>query len=177
MNKKVTCCFAGHSDIYDNEIIIRVKTIAETLITEYNVTTFLLENYGNFDKYAFRALNELRICFPDIQINLVLPYMTKEINEYRELYYKQYDSILLADIPANTPKKLYILKCNKYMVDNSDFLICYIERTWGGALKTFEYAKRKKLKIFNIKSKQELPLLYKSILITSYSRYYFICFA
>ena len=64
--------------------------------------------------------------------------------------YDKYDNILIADIIETTPRKFYILKTNEYIVDNSDFLICYIEKTWGGAVYTYRYAKRKGLKIFNL---------------------------
>ena len=59
----------------------------------------------------------------------------------------------VADIPENTPKRFYITKTNEYMVNNSDFLICYIQKSWGGAVTTYKYAKRKKLQIFNIAEK------------------------
>lgn len=67
-----------------------------------------------------------------------------------ESYYDKYDNILVADIPLTTPKRLKIIKANEYMVNNSDFLICYIDHTWGGAFKTFDYARKRKLKIFNV---------------------------
>ena len=41
-------------------------------------------------------------------------------------------------------------KGNEYVVDNCNFLICYIERHYGGAYRTFTYARRKKKEIFNI---------------------------
>ena len=84
-------------------------------------------------------------------MNLVIPYLTSEINEYKELYYKDYDNILVADIPEKTPKKLQIIKGNQYMVKNSQVLVCYVKHSWGGAAKTLEFAqKRKNIKIINI---------------------------
>ncbi len=38
-----------------------------------------------------------------------------------------------------------------YNSDITDYLICYIEREWGGAYKTFDYAARQNnVKIFNL---------------------------
>lgn len=68
----------------------------------------------------------------------MLPYITKEINNYKEEYYKNYDEIFITDMPENTPTKFKILKCNQHMVDSSDFLLCYITHDWGGATKTIE---------------------------------------
>ena len=39
------------------------------------------------------------------------------------------------------------------MINNSDILVCYIERNWGGAIRTYRYAKRKGIKIYNIAEK------------------------
>lgn len=144
------CCFCGHSNIYDNEAIDKVKRVAEELITQYNVNEFWVGNYGSFDSYAGQSIRELKNFYPHIKLDLVIPYLTKDINESKDLYCKKCDNILVADIPLNTPKRLQIIKANEYMVDNSGFLICYIDHTWGGAVKTFDYARKRKLKIFNI---------------------------
>ena len=82
---------------------------------------------------------------------MIIPYLTKEINEYREQYYKNYDEMVIAEIPEKTQKKYRILKTNEYMVDNSSYLICFINHSWGGAAKNLEYAERKKhITIFNL---------------------------
>ena len=41
----------------------------------------------------------------------------------------------------------------EYMVDKSDFLICYVKNNFGGAFKTMSYAEKKKhIKILNLSS-------------------------
>lgn len=144
------CCFCGHSDIWDSGAEEKIKQVAEDLILNHNVKEFWVGNYGNFDSCSATVIKELKKIYTDIRLDLVVPYLTNSINEHKELYYKRFDNILLADIPENTPKRFHITKSNEYMVDNSEFLICYIERSWGGAVKTYKYAKRRKLKIFNI---------------------------
>lgn len=150
MNKR--CCFAGHSKIYHTDNIYdNLVNLIEKLIAEENVSEFWVGNYGSFDGLSAKAVRSLKEKYPDIQLNLVIPYLTSGINEYKELYYKNYDHILMADLPERTPKKFQILKCNEYMVDNSDFIICYVQYSWGGAAKTLEYAQKKKhIKIFNL---------------------------
>ncbi len=149
-NKSARCCFAGHSQISDGNVMNEIKNMAEHLITEYGVNEFWVGNYGQFDSYAASAVRELKKSHHNIELNLVIPYLTNKVDQYKEHYYRSYDNILIADIPFNTPKKLHIIKGNEYMVDNCDFLICYIERSYGGAYKTYQYAKRKNLKIFNV---------------------------
>ena len=67
------------------------------------------------------------------------------------MFYKNYDAILISDIPENTPKRFYISKTNEYMVNKSDYLICYVNHAWGGAARTMQYALgRKHIKVINI---------------------------
>lgn len=146
MNK--ICCFAGHSKI-DNSDLVYKKLIEaiEKLIIEENIKSFQVGNYGAFDNLAIKALNELKQKY-DIKTELVIPYLTKEINENKEEYYRNYDSITIADIPLSTPQKLRIIKCNEYMISSCSYLICYIKYPWGGAAKTLNFAKsRKNIKI------------------------------
>lgn len=146
------CCFAGHSKLYDSAIIDRVVTVARTLITEHSVTEFLVGNYGSFDAYAAAAVRRLKKEYPQITLSLVIPYLTQEINEYRDDYYKKYDSIIVATIPESTPRNLKIIKTNEYMVNESDYIICYVNTSWGGAAKTMEYAQHKNIEVINLGS-------------------------
>ena len=150
MNKtKIRCTFAGHGEIHNQNLVETIKIKAKELITEYGVNEFWVGHYGDFDHYAAKAVRELKREY-DIELVLVIPYLTKEIEEYKEDYYKNFDAIIMADIPKTTPTKLRIIKANQYMVNESDYLICYVKNTWGGAAKTLEYASRKKKTIYNL---------------------------
>lgn len=77
---KKVCCFAGHSDIYDNgEIFSSVIKNAENLILNENVTEFRVGNYGAFDRLSARAIRELKKKYP-VKLVLIIPYLTSEIN-------------------------------------------------------------------------------------------------
>ena len=146
-----TCCFAGHNMAYGDDIKNKIKETAKMLIEEENVKHFLVGNYGGFDGGSAAVIRELKKTCTAITLELVIPYVTKCINDCKEMYYGNYDSIVMADIPASTPARYRIIKANKYMIDKSDFLICYISHSWGGAAETFRYAGRKKhIKIFNL---------------------------
>lgn len=146
------CCFAGHSKIYyTDNIFERLTAAIENLIIKENVSEFWVGNYGNFDKLSAKAVRSLKNKYP-VRLNLVIPYLTLDITESRELYYKNYDSIIIADMPENTPKRLQIIKCNQYMVQSSQFLICYILYNCSGAAQTLEYAQRKKKNIIRIEN-------------------------
>ncbi len=147
------CCFVGHSEIYGNRDLIydMIRNKSEELIIKKGVKEFWTGNYGEFDHIAASAVRNLKKTYLDISIILIIPYLTDEINKYKEQYNKDYDMIIISDIPEKTPKKYHIIKTNEYMVDNSDYLICFINHNWGGAVKTLEYAEKKKhITIFNI---------------------------
>ena len=153
MKKILRCCFAGHSHIYDNTIKDKIKEVAEKLIINFNVKEFWIGNYGEFDRCAKAAMKELQSHYSDIRINLVIPYLTKDIIvANRDFLSKSFNQLIIAEYAPSTPKKFQIIKSNRYMIDHSDFLICYIEHSWGGAFQTFEYAKKKKIHIINIET-------------------------
>ena len=146
------CCFAGHNSIsYSEKIQKQVYDKARELVVDFGVNEFWAGNYGSFDRLAAQVISILKQENFDVELNLVIPYVTKEINKHKKLYYDCYDNILMADIPEKTPKKYQILKCNQYMANKSDYLIAYVNHSYGGAYKTLEYARRKKhIKIFNL---------------------------
>lgn len=148
---RIVCSFAGHREIFDSGTKDKIKKVAQKLIKENGVNEFWVGNYGRFDACAALAIRELKDeSYPDIELVLVIPYVTKVIEEYKDLYSKNYDGILISDMPLNTPRQFKIIKNNEFMVENADFIICYIDHTWGGAYKTYSYAKRKKKEIFNV---------------------------
>ncbi len=155
--KRKICCFAGHGKYsIDDETREKLYAKCEELILNEDVKEFWVGHYGSFDGTASRTVRELQKKYPNIKLCLVIPYVTKGINDYKENYYKDYNEILMADMPENTPKKYQIIKCNQYMVDESDFLIAYVNYSWGGAIKTLEYALRKKhIQVFNLGTWQE----------------------
>ena len=142
------CCFAGHRDIYNIELIENIlKQLIIKLITEENVGEFMVGNYGNFDNFVKKILFSIKENYPHIKITLVIPHLIASLKETEN---QGYECILVADMPENTPHKYRILKCNEYIVNKSQFMICYVKNTWGGAYKTYEYAKKKNVKIYNL---------------------------
>lgn len=73
--KEQTALFIGHGECYG----VRhedVATAARKLI-EKGVKDFLCGGMGDFDWIAARAVYELKAEYPDITVNLVIPYHPK----------------------------------------------------------------------------------------------------
>lgn len=149
---KNICCFAGHSkDFMVSDISDKLRCAVEKLITERCVNEFWVGNYGFFDEIAAKAVRNAKREHPEIKLNLIIPYLTKKVSDNSEQYKEDYDNIFIAEIPAKTPRRLAILKCNEYMVKSSKFLICYVSSGEGGAAKTLSFAQKcKNIEIFNL---------------------------
>lgn len=145
------CCFAGHSNISNQEEIkIRLKNEIINLIEKENVTEFYNGYKGAFDSLCARTVNELKKDYPFIKSFWVLPYMPREKDDYTDSLLKLFDESIYPDL-ENVHPRFAIVKRNEWMVNNSDFLIAYVKHEWGGAFQTLRYAKRKKhISIINL---------------------------
>lgn len=144
------CCFAGHDKVYGNDDERKLTEVCQYLINQSNVTEFWVGNYGGFDRLAANVIRKLKKSY-NLKLYLIIPYLTESINKSRAVYADNYDGIIIANIPPGIPQRYKILHTNRFMIDNSTFLICFINHSWGGAAKTYEYALiNKNIRIYNI---------------------------
>ena len=61
-----------------------------------------------------------------------------------------YDNIIVPFELAGVHYKSVITKRNRWLVDNSDWLIAFVYRDFGGAYTTLRYAEKKGLQIVNL---------------------------
>lgn len=139
----MVCTFIGHSECYgiDDE---NLKRQIEDLI-KMGVREFLSGGMGDFDWKCARMVFELKKEYPKIKNTLVIPYLNFNIRN-KDLF----DEILYPDGFEKYYFKSAIIKRNRFLVDSSDYVICYIRYAFGGAAKTYEYAKKKGKKRINI---------------------------
>ncbi|MBP3546306.1 MAG: DUF1273 family protein [Alphaproteobacteria bacterium] len=143
MTQKI-CTFAGHGEIYgENTLKEKLKKEIINLIERYGVNTFYNGGKGQFDWLCADCVKELRKDYPFIKSYLILAYMPVKKNQFDADFYKKFDDTLYPEI-EKVPPKFAIVKRNEWVIDNSSFLITYINHKWGGAYRTLEYAKRKK---------------------------------
>ena len=141
--------FCGHSNcLFSDEEKDELKQLLIKEIRKNPTCKFYLGGYGDFDSLCLLTLRELKTDFPDIELLFITPYLD---NNYSKLqlakYY--YDDVIFPPIES-VPRKFAILKRNEWMVDSAELVIAYVKYSWGGAAKTLEYAKRKKVPIINI---------------------------
>ncbi|MBQ2669477.1 MAG: DUF1273 domain-containing protein, partial [Clostridia bacterium] len=68
---------------------------------------------------------------------------TKRLNTDREYYNEMYDEIIIPDL-GDVNYNRAITERNKWMVDFSEVVLCYVTRISGGAYRMREYGVRMK---------------------------------
>lgn len=136
------CTFIGHSNCSQEIERILLDTI-EDLIVKENVKTFYVGTHGKFDRYVYSTLCELKKTYK-IKIFVVLSY----INSVPD-YCKNAETIF-PEVLEKTPFKYAINKRNMYMIEQSHYMVCYLENTFSNTYEIVKKAYRKKLKIINI---------------------------
>ena len=97
---------------------------------------------GEFDEVAERTVRTLKRKYPhqDIKLVLVLPYLTKQVQD-KEINDK-YNEIIITEEAETAHYKKAITVRNRRMVDRSDYVIAKIWRDFGGAYSTIKYAQK-----------------------------------
>ncbi|MBR2870339.1 MAG: hypothetical protein IKB98_03045 [Clostridia bacterium] len=141
--------FFGHADFSEkNKYEKPLFDLLCQLCKNANSVEFLLGGYGNFDSFAYNVCLEFKKAKKNVTLTFVTPYIGKYL-ENRPFLRDQYDQIVYPPL-ENVPKKFAIIKRNEWMINGSDCVICFIHKTYGGAFSSFNYAKKKNKKVFNI---------------------------
>ena len=141
-----SCTFAGHSTAPDTLKSELVAAVTE-LIENKGVTTFYVGNHGRFDALSASAVRAVKQNYKDIRMILVVPKMSSTIENNKDYYSDMYDEILIPAESDAAHYKAMITVRNRWMVDNSDYIITYIRREYGGAYNTYKYAKKQNISI------------------------------
>ena len=122
----MTVTFFGHKDT-PKEIEPTLRTTLVDLIENHGATEFYVGNNGNFDTMVCRQLEELSHTY-SITYSVALAYLPTKKNEY-----DNFTNTLLPEGLETVPKRFAISYRNKWMVEQSDIVITYVARTYGGA--------------------------------------------
>lgn len=153
--KEKTCCFTGHRQLPERnkmEIQARLEDVVVSLIH----SGYLYFGAGGalgFDTLAAQTVLRLRKSYPQIKLILVLPCISQadrwapeDVRTYREIM-KQADKVVYTS-QDYSPGCMF--KRNRHLVDHSSACIYYLTKKSGGTAYTDEYARERRLKIFNI---------------------------
>jgi len=140
------CTFFGHKDCPDS-VLPKLMVLLEDLILNHCVNQFLVGNQGNFDFYVHTVLEKLSKAYPHINCSVVLAYMPQKQKEFESTNY--FNTILPEGI-ENIPPRVAISWRNKWMIIQAEYVVTYINRSFGGAAQFALLAKRKQKICINI---------------------------
>lgn len=147
-----TVSFFGHRQVEDFALVEeRAERLVGELITGKPYLEFLVGRNGEFDQMIASCLLRAKRKWRDDNnfLVLVLPYPTAEYRGNVSSFESYYDEIEICGQAAEGHFKSAIQTRNRYMVDRSDLVVCYVKRP-GGAYQTICYAEQKRKAIINL---------------------------
>ena len=153
--KNQACCFSGHRDIpYNNKN--KIKRLLKKEITKLikaGVKIFYSGGALGFDTYAAQMVLSMKEKYKEIKLIMVYPCKDQTKNWSVDSI-KEYNKIIALADEHIFLQEHYTQGCmhkrNRYMVDNSVYCICYLNKVSGGTAYTVDYAKRKGLTVINL---------------------------
>ena len=139
-----SCLFIGHREASE-EIYPVLYAAVEQHIVEYGVTEFIVGHYGGFDRLAASAVKEAKRFYPEVRLTLLLPYHPVE----RPIPTPNgFDGTFYPPGMESVPRKVAIVRANRYVVDHVDYLIAYAWHPASNTRELVEYAKSREKKGF-----------------------------
>lgn len=133
-----SCFFIGHREA-SSEILPTLREVIEQHIVEYGVTEFIVGHYGGFDRMAARAVIAAKEQHPEIALSMLIPYHPSE--RCVELP-SGFDNTFYPPGMEKVPRRVAIVRANRYMVDHVDYLIAYVWHPASNARNLLEYAQK-----------------------------------
>jgi len=137
--KRKVCFFIGHRDAPESIYPALVAAI-EQHITGRGVSCFVVGRYGSFDRLTRKALTEVKLKYPHIKIVTLMPYLTSEQDKTCPC---DIDDRIYPEGLESVPRRYAIVRANRYMIDRSDYMICFVTHPASNAFNLLEYAHRR----------------------------------
>ena len=121
--------------------------VLRTMILK-GVNEFWLCEEGTFNCLTRIVAKDLRQEFPWILLRIFPAYYPS----YAKMDWfsdNDYD-LFYPDEMQKVPPRLAILRRNKYIAQNADYIVCYVKRASGGAFKAMKEAQKYDKKIINL---------------------------
>ena len=142
--------FFGHSDFSGTaECKDKIIEFLSSVIAN-EPTQIYLGGYGAFDEFAYKCCDEYKKSHSNVTLIFVTPYLTLDYQKnHLSNIRTKYDEIIYPEIEG-VPLKYAIVYRNRWMIDRSDIVVFGVSHKFGGAFKSYEYAKGKGKRIYNV---------------------------
>lgn len=153
--KDKTCCFSGHRIISNNDydkVYNDTKKAVISLI-EKGVRYYGAGGALGFDTLAAPVVLDLKKEYPQIKLILVLPCANQTMR-WNQRDIEVYDDIKSKADKVVTLSEHYYEGCmqarNRYLVQDSNYCVCYLKNVSSGTGYTVRYAEQQGLKVLNV---------------------------
>lgn len=151
-----TVSFFGHRYIDSFKTVENIlKELIIRILREHEYVEFLVGRNGDFDQLVSSTIKRVKREYRGDNCShvLVLPYNSAEVQDNEDSFSEYYDEIEICPESHAAHFKAAIQIRNRYMVDRSDLVICFVERNSGGAYQTMQYALWCGKKVLNLADK------------------------
>ncbi len=130
--------FCGHSEIVSNDNL--EEKVFDILLSKINDTSveFYLGGYGAFDNIAYKVCKRYKKINNLAKLYFITPYLS-DVYLKNKMELSEYDDSIYPEL-EHIPKKFAINERNKWMIEQSDLLIAFVNYPFGGAVKSLHYA-------------------------------------
>ena len=153
--RKQTACFTGHRQLEHNELpalVMRLDMVLEKLYC-MGYRRFISGCARGFDLLAAQRVAAMKKKHPDVCLVLAIP-CAEQTRGWPEDEIRRYENVICACDESHVLSRTYFKGCmmvrNRYMVDRSSFVICYLTNTKGGTVSTAAYALKQDVPLLNI---------------------------
>ena len=168
MGTDKACCFFGHRKINtSSELIERLTSEIEILITEKEVNVFYFGSKSEFDDLCHKVVTELKEKYPHIKRVYVRSAFQHIPDWYEDSLLQHYEDTYFPEHMEKAGRASYVER-NQEMINKSDFCIVYYDENYApprrrnsrrdltdyqpnsGTRLAYDYAVKKKKDVINV---------------------------
>ena len=105
--------------------------------------TFYCGGYGEFDALCASVCREICVSEPHCRVFLVAPYLSEPWQKKYNVLVSQgaYDGVIYPPLEG-IPPRFAVDRRNRWMAEQADLVITYVQTPFGGACRAAEFARR-----------------------------------
>ena len=156
MSKDNVCCVFGHRTVKKTErLYLRLRGVAEGLILNEGVDTFLFGSKSEFNDICHAVVTEMKQKYPHVKRVYVRAEYPDINDSYEEYLLEDYEQTYYPEKIRGAGRSVYVER-NCEMIDNSRWCIVYFNEDdlppnrKSGTQRAFSYAVKKGRNIINV---------------------------
>ena len=143
--------FFGHRDFCESDQDGEKLLLLLESLTGGEDVEFYLGGYGKGDEFFYKYCRKYQNRHENAKLIFISPYLfSKSLKEKSE----KYDLVIYPAL-EKIPPKFAITYRNRFMIDQSNVVITYIQYRNGGAYQAYLYAKKRGKKIVDLQMEKE----------------------